>query len=188
MAPNGDLYATDSFRPAIYRLTKKQVEAGTGTPETIVVSPEVNGVGVNPQNPPKNFNVNGIRFTPDGKFIIFDDLNDSALFRMTVPPAGQPAKRQITKLVIEGGSLGDPDGLEFDGKDLLVVDNGGERLLEVELSRDYLRATIVSATTSPLFRTPSAASLTPDGRVLLSQFELFDPNGPPYFVTSIPRP
>lgn len=188
VAPNGDVYATDSFRPAIFRVTAAQVDAGQGTPEQIDLSPEVNGTGINLANPPKPFNANGIRFTPDGKFILFDDLNDSALFRMTVPPVGQPAKREIRKLAIEGGSLGDPDGLEFDGKDLLVVDNGGERLLKVELSKDYLKAKIVSATTSPLFRTPTAAALTPDGRVLVSQAELFDTDGPPYAVTSIPRP
>jgi superoxide dismutase, Cu-Zn family len=183
----GDVYATDSFLPAIYRISGAQVAAGTGTPQTIPTAPEVTTAPVG-TNPPKPFNANGIRFTPDGRYLLFDDLNDAALYRMTVPPANAPAQRQITRVAVTGGSLGDADGLEFDGRTLYVVDNGGERILNLSLSNDWTRATITKATTSPLYRTPTSAALTPDGRLLVSQAELFDTNGPPYAVTSQPRP
>lgn len=193
---SGDVYATDSFRPRIYRITADQVAAGGGTPEIIDLAPEVNyplgtPIGTPFGTSPKPFNANGIEVTPDGEHIVFDDLNDGTLHRMTIPPAGDPAAREISTIEVAGGPLGDPDGLEFnDDGALYVVDNGGERILRVALDDEHLTGTVESATTSPEFHTPTAASLAPDGRLLVSNPELFDPSepGPPYYVTSIPRP
>lgn len=185
---NGDVYVTDSFQPTIYRFTAAQVAAGKGTPEKITISPEVTSLPVG-SNPPKPFNANGLRFTPDNKYLLFDDLNDSALYRMTVPPAGRPAQRQITKVAVSGGSLGDADGLEFNGSTLYVADNGGERILNLALSADYTKATITKATTTPTFRTPTGMALVPNGQLIVANSRLFDPVAPPPFtVVGIPRP
>lgn len=185
---NGDVYVTDSFQPTIYRFTAAQVAAGKGTPEKITISPEV---AVSPvgSNPPKPFNANGIRFTPDNKYILFDDLNDAALYRMTVPPAGKPDQRQITKVAVTGGSLGDADSLEWGGKTLYVADNGGERILNLTLSQDYTTASIVKATTTPTFHTPTGMALAPGNQLLVANSRLFDPvAAPPSTVVGITRP
>lgn len=183
----GDVYFTDSFRPFLYRVTKEQVESGGGEPEAIPLSPEVSYTPVGSSSA-KPFNSNGVRETPDGKHIIFADLNDAKLYRLT--PKDDPASREIREIKISGGTVGDVDGLEFVGRTLYAVDNGGERVLKVKLSPDYLEGRIESATTSPEFHTPTTLSKAPGNRLLVSNAEFFDASeaGPPYFVTSIPRP
>ncbi|MBA2693275.1 MAG: hypothetical protein H0U65_12420 [Rubrobacter sp.] len=76
------------------------------------------------------------------------------------------------------------------GRTLYAVDNGGERVLKIRLSPDYLEGRIESATTSERFHTPTTLSKAPGNRLLVSNAEFFDASeaGPPYFVTSIPRP
>lgn len=193
---NGDVFATDSFRPRIYRIGADRVAAGSGTPQTIDIAPEVNyplgtPLGTPFGTSPKPFNANGIKVTPDGNHIVFGDLNDSTLYRLTLPEDGNLADREIEPIEVEGGALGDVDGLEFaDDHTLYAMDNGGERVLKIALDDEYLSGTLESATTSPRFHTPTSASLAPEGRLLVSNAELFDPTepGPPFFVTSIPRP
>ncbi|HEU5448455.1 MAG TPA: hypothetical protein VFW57_05535, partial [Acidimicrobiia bacterium] len=41
VAPNGDVYVTDSSRPTLFRIKASDVEAGSGTPESIPLGPEV---------------------------------------------------------------------------------------------------------------------------------------------------
>ncbi len=86
--------------------------------------------------------------------------------------------------------LGDVDGIEFVGKrTLYAVDNNRERINEVRLSENYLKAEIVSRTTSREFRTPTDVSPVPGGRLLVNNAEFFASEpGPPFFVTSIERP
>lgn len=185
---DGDVYFTDSFRPFIYRVSGEQVERGGGEPEAIPLAPEVE-YGPVGSGSAKPFNANGIRPTPDNRYIVFDDLNDSKLYRLTPPPEGEPASREIREIAVDG-DLGDADGLEFVGRTLYEVDNGGERINKLRLSGDYLRARIESSTTSPDFHTPTTISFAPGNRLLVSNAEFFDQSepGPPYFVVSIPRP
>lgn len=182
----GCVYVTDSFLPRIYRWTPQQIAAGRGAPDVITTNPEVTTSPLG-SNPPKPFNANGIRPTPDGKYLLFDDLNDAALYRMTIPPVGRPAERTITRVDVQGGSLGDADGLEFVGKQLYLADNGGERILKLATSKDYTTATIESATTSPAFHTPSGIAAIPGDRLLIANSRLFDP-GLPFTAVGIARP
>lgn len=183
----GDAYFTDSFNARIFRVTAAQVAAGTGTPQIIPTAPETTSAPIG-TNSTKPFNNNGIRFTPDGRFIVFDDLNDSALYVMTIPPPSAPTQRQIFRVPITNGNLGDADGLEFNGPFLYVVDNGGERVLKLGVDPSFRGARILSATTSPLYHTPTAAALAPNNQLLVPQSQLFEPVGPPYTVTSQTRP
>lgn len=177
IARTGDVYFTDSFRPFIYRVTEEQVEAGGGVPEAIPLEPEVT------YQP--GFNANGIRTTPNGKYVIFDDTNDGKLYRLD--PNETP--RDIQEIQIRDGRTDNPDGLELRGHTLYVVNNQEELIVEVLLSGDYLEGRVVSNTTSPRFHTPTTVSLA-GGRLLVSNAEFFDQSeaGPPYYVTSIPRP
>lgn len=183
----GDVYFTDSFRPFIYRATEEQVEAGGGVPEAIPLAPEVN-YGPGTRNPASPFNANGIRTTPNGKFVIFDDTNDGKLYRLR--PTDDPGARKIDEIRVRGGRTDNADGLELRGHTLYVVDNQNELIIEVLLSGNYLRGKVRSNTTSPEFHTPTTVSLAPGGRLLVSNAEFNDQSeaGPPYYVTSIPRP
>jgi sugar lactone lactonase YvrE len=175
----GDVYFTDSIRPFIYRVSEDQVEDGGGTPEAIPLTPEVDYEGFP--------NANGIRITPNGKYIIFADSNDGKLYRMV--PAEDPTDREISEIGGVRGQTDNPDGLELRGHTLYVVNNQDELIVEVRLSGDYLGGRVVGNTTTPEFHTPTTASLA-RGRLLVANAEFFDQSepGPPFYVVSIPRP
>jgi sugar lactone lactonase YvrE len=174
----GDVYFTDSIRPFIYRVSEEQVEAGGGTPEAIPLTPEVDYQGFP--------NANGIRVTPDGKYVIFADTNDGKLYRMV--PSEVPTEREISEIGVHG-LTGSPDGLELSGHTLYVVNNQDELIVEVLLSGDYLGGRVVGNTTTPEFHTPTTVSLA-GSRLLVANAEFFDQSepGPPFYVVSIPRP
>ena len=179
ISKNGDVYFTDSIRPFIYRVSEDQVEDGGGTPEAIPLTPEVDYQGFP--------NANGIRITPNGKYIIFADSNDGKLYRMV--PAEDPTDREISEIGGVRGQTDNPDGLELRGHTLYVVNNQDELIVEVRLSGDYLGGRVVGNTTTPEFHTPTTASLA-GGRLLVANAEFFDQAepGPPFYVVSIPRP
>lgn len=189
IAPNGDVYFTDSAvqnptAHVIYRVRAEQVDAGTGNVdanvERIPLAPEVT------YEP--GFNANGIRFTPNGKYILFSDINSNALYRLT--PTENPANREIRRVQVTG-EFDDPDGLEFLNRDTLYAadNNVDEEIIKLRLSNDYLRAEVLSNTTSDEFHTPTAVALAPKGRLLVANAEFFDPEPQtPFFVTSIKRP
>lgn len=188
--------------PSIYRVTEEQVKTGTGAPETIPLAPEVNYAKNTRTN--NELEANGIRFTPGGEFIIFDSLNNGELYRMTPPPPGNPAAREIVTI---GGvtpeQVGNADGLEFlDSNTLYSVDNAvtkeentlfgdesPERIVKLHLSDDYLTARVLDVKKSNKFRTPTSVSKAPRDRLLVNNAEFFDGDGmEPFFVLSIPRP
>lgn len=174
----GDVYFTDSIRPFLYRVTEDQVENGGGAVERIRLTPEVRYQ--------QGFNVNGIRDTASGQYIIIADSNDNALYR--VEPAGNPEDREIRRVRITGRTA-NPDGLELRGHILYVVDNTNELIVKVRLGPEFARGDVKSNTTTPEFHTPTTASIA-RGRLLVSNPEFNDQSEPgaPYFVVSIPRP
>ncbi len=79
IAPDGDAFVTDSFRPVLYRVPAEDVVAGepTGTLDAwldLTGTPIVHQAGFNP---------NGIVATPDGKYLIVVQANTGKLFRCT---------------------------------------------------------------------------------------------------------
>lgn len=203
---NGDVYFTDSINPAIYRVTEQQVKDGTGTPETFVLDDPMDPNDVDYTKGARTLNpleANGIRFTPGGEYIIFNSLNNGELYRLD--PESDPADPAITKITgVTPAELGNQDGLEFLNENILyALDNaveqaenpaGGdespERLLKLRLSNNYTEAEILEETPSEEFRTPTGVSLAPEGRLLITNAELFDTSEPgaPFHVLSIPRP
>jgi hypothetical protein len=57
----GDVFVTDSFRPTLWHVTAEQVRAGAGTPQPLDVS-------AIPDEPPREFNLNGIVATGGRKW------------------------------------------------------------------------------------------------------------------------
>ena len=116
MAPDGNVYVTDSSRPVIYRVDRQMnlsawLDLG-GTPIKY-------GPGVN---------LNGIVVTPDGKFLLAMQLNTGELWRIDL-------KTKAVKKVM--GGLVNGDGLLLDGRTLYVARNKDQVVAKVSLSADY---------------------------------------------------
>ncbi|TCN40777.1 hypothetical protein EV644_10559 [Kribbella orskensis] len=181
----GGAYFTDSFNPVLFKVPIAP-NGQVGTPVAIPLSGPAATVAAFP-------NLNGIDATPDGKVLIVGHSTLGALF--TVDPS-TGASRTIT---VTGGTLtpGTPDGLLLDGKTLWVVENFAERLVELRLDPDLTSGQIVSATTSDLFRVPTAVAEHGDRLALLNaRFDLalpppFGPGAPPgteYDVVQLQKP
>jgi hypothetical protein len=178
VAPNGDVYVTDSSRPILFRIKAATVAAGSGSPESIPLGPEVAyGPG---------FNANGVVVTPDGQHVIFTMTNSGKLYRLT-PGAGEGG-RQIKEIDVDRGPLTNADGLEIDGHALFTVRNREDVLVALTMSEDYSRATVTGERRDPMFKSPTAVSLAPDGRLVVTNAEYFNSDGPPYYVLSVKRP
>lgn len=174
---NGDVYATDSFRPFVWRVRAAAVEAGGGPVEAIPVEPEIRYL--------PGFNLNGIAPTADGRHLVLVQSNTGGLFRLT--PAGDPAERRIREIPVRGGPLTTGDGLVLQGTRLFVIQNGPELVTEVRLRGVAARGAVVNRTTDPTFKTPTTAALARD-RMLVVNSEFNETDGPPYTVSGIARP
>lgn len=171
VSKTGHVYATDSFRPFLYRISPQAVSAGGGNVRAIPLSPEVEYL--------EGFNVNGI--VTYGRSVIIVHSITGELFRVT-PRAG---RRRIVEIPVAGGVLTFGDGLERKDQRLFVVRNGPELVVEVVLEGFARRGRIVDVTGDPTFMTPTTAALA-HGRLLIVNSEFFETNGPPFTVSSIP--
>ncbi|MFC4638172.1 superoxide dismutase family protein [Deinococcus hohokamensis] len=123
MAPDGNVYVTDSLRPVIYRVTPDLKLSAwlnlSGTPIKY-------GPGIN---------LNGIVATPDGRFLLAMQLNTGDIWRIDL------RTRAITRVI---GGLVNGDGLLLDGRTLYVARNKDQVVSKVSLSADYGRGTLVA--------------------------------------------
>jgi Cu-Zn family superoxide dismutase len=138
---DGDVFATDSSKPFIYKIDAASVKAGSGPVVAINVAPEI-------QVDPDAFNLNGIVAKGDDSVIVIQS-NTGKLFRITLggdrrdddhgdhhgdgrrahaaqaPPPAPAVERTIKEIPVEGGSLKGGDGILFDRGRLLVVQGEG---------------------------------------------------------------
>ena len=208
----GDVYATDSKRPAIYHLTAEEIAAGTSAPkpidpaDVISTSPEI------PFNAsPTAFNLNGIVVEDDrgddpgrhrgdrhrhhghrraDKLIVVDS-DTGQLFRVKVGKDGNAA-RKIRELVVEGGPFNGGDGLLIDRGQLLVVqgsnpDDGFPNGVVdfIDLRHGGRDARLADQRTDASFQRPSTIAAARD-RYLVVNAD-FATNTPPFTVTALPR-
>lgn len=177
----GDVVATDSFRPFLFRVRAEQVAAGGGEPEAIPVEPEI---GFEP-----GFNLNGIAVSGDGRRLIVVQANTGELFRVTLADGGG---REIEEIDVEGGPLFAGDGLLRDRGRLVVVQNGPDDfpagvLTFVKLHRGGLSGEVVERRTDPTFQSTSTAARAEDlFLVVNSEFGAGD-GAPPFTVSGVPR-
>jgi hypothetical protein len=132
---DGDVFATDSSKPFVYKIDAASVKAGAGPVQAINVAPEITV-------DPNAFNLNGIVARGDDDLIVVQS-NTGKLFRITLGgddnrkdddhgderkarSAQAPAvERTIKEIPVEGGSLQGGDGLLKDRGRLLVVQGEG---------------------------------------------------------------
>ena len=174
----GNVFATDSTKSTIFKVTAAQVAAGTGTPQAIDVSS-----GITSDTTPGVFNLNGIVVKHHDELIVVQS-NTGQLFRITFPsddndrgdhdrraPAAQaPSAPKVEAIDLRGATVKGGDGLLVDRGRLLVVRgsngatppaagqpaNGSNGLIDVvKLSRHDTRGRVGTPVFDASFAGPS---------------------------------
>lgn len=117
----------------------------------------------------KEFNLNGIQATADGKTLIVGHTGNAQLY--TVDPATG------TSALIDGISVPDVDGIVLDGHRLWAVQNFSNKITRFKLSADLSSGELVKVITSDLFQIPATAALF--GDLLAAVNAKFDTGLPP---------
>jgi sugar lactone lactonase YvrE len=173
IAPDGDVYATDSRRGRLFHISARA--AAKRTSRTTRLRPFLD-VG----DTPIGMYCNGI-VTAGDRYLLVVGLASGVLGRVD----------RTTKRVrqVQGVSLPAGDGLARTGRTLYGV-NSGSRVTQLKLSRDWLRGSTVRQITSPSFRLPTTVQVA--GKRLLVVNSQFDKRGLtpelPFTVSAVPRP
>jgi Cu-Zn family superoxide dismutase len=183
----GDVYATDSARPAIYHLSAAEIAAGTPAPkpigpsDVITTSPEIPFTA-------GAFNLNGIVSRDSGRRdeLIVVNSNTGQLFRITV---GSDARR-IEELQVTGGPFPSGDGLLIDRGRLIVVQNSADGFPNgvvdfVALRRDARKGILEERRADPSFQGPSTIARARDEYLVVNPD--FATSTPPFTVTALAR-
>jgi sugar lactone lactonase YvrE len=180
VAPNGDVYATDSLSPSLYRIAAADVEAGGD------LTPFVDFTGtVYEYGPPGSFNANGIAITDDGAYAIMVNPSNGRLFRVDL------ASGDVAEIAINGESVTFGDGILLDGSILYVVRNQLAQIVRLELDAAIETATTLDAFTDPSLMFPTTIAQV-DGQLLVvnAQFDKRETGDPvlPFTVSLIDIP
>ncbi len=170
---DGDAYVTDSRRPHIYRVTREQVNAGTG--DTVPLTPWIDNY---PEFDPAAFNANGI-VSRGADELIYVQSGAGKLWRIDV------SSKAITNIPMsEPVNAG--DGLVRHGNRLYVVRNSLERIAIVSLKSGKL----LSSFTSERFKFPTTAAKQGNRLLVVnSQFDKRMSGNPelPFTVSAVRR-
>lgn len=179
IAPNGDAYVTDSFRPVLYRIPAAQLAHTVAGRQRL---PVFRTFARTPLNYQPGFNVNGIVATSDGRFVIVGQSNTGKLYRVRLQD------KLVTSVDLGGARLTGNDGLVLlESRVLYVVRNSVEKIAEVRLSASYGGGRVVSVTGDRDFQTPTTAAVAGD-RLLVVNSQFNGPGEPPFTLSSIPLP
>jgi sugar lactone lactonase YvrE len=178
VAPDGDVYITDSFRAVIYRIPAAEVNApATGVHRTLQVAYQL------PDYVAGTSNGNGITTTPDGRSLIIGYWYSGALYKLTL------ATGEITK--IDAPALTSADGIFRLGDTLYIDRSVNDEFATVQLSDNDTRGTVVSERTFPGIDTPTGITVS-GNRLLVTNSQMNnylygDPLQSPVFtVESLP--
>ena len=158
VAAGGDVYATDSLRPVIYRvpassLTRASLD--TSPPEVFL---DLTGT---PVSYGPGTNLNGIALTRGDGALLVVQSNTGALYRVDL------ASKRVSEVPVDGGRrLQGGDGLLLRGRDLYVVRNERERLVKVSLAPDLASGRVVETVRDRGFAYPTTLA-SAGGRLLV---------------------
>ena len=180
--PSGDVFATDSMRPILWRLSAATLDAGGGA--TVNAEPwlDFTGTALVYQ---AGFNVNGIASSANGQHLLLVQSNTGKLFRVTV------ATKEVVEIDLAGATVTAGDGLVLLGTTVWVVRNSFGVVERVELDDSLTSGAIVRSYSNPGFGFPTTADIS-RGRMLVvnSQFDRRPSDNPilPFTVSSVPIP
>ena len=112
ISPRGDVYVTDSLRPALYRIAAD--ERRTTAVETLPTFLDFTGTALTYAT---GFNVNGIVISPDGRYAVVAQSNTATLYRVGL------RDRSVTPVA---GVTVAGDGLVLTGRTLYAVERQGD--------------------------------------------------------------
>lgn len=173
IAPNGDVYATDSMRGVLFRISARAASKRTGRTTRLKPFVDVN------DTPIGSF-CNGI-VAAGSRYLLVVGLGTGMLGRIDLQT------RQVR--AVRGVALPAGDGLARAGRTLYGV-NSTSRVTEVKLSRDWLRGTVVRQITSPRFHLPTTVQVA-GNRLLVVNSQFNQRNGTPtlpFTVSAVRRP
>ena len=180
--PSGDVFATDSVRPILWRLSAEALEAGGGA--TVAAEPWLDFTGTALMYQP-GFNVNGIAASANGEYLVLVQSNTGKLFRVTV------ATKEVVEIDLGGATVMAGDGLVLRGSTLWVVRNSAGVIERVQLRENLTAGTILRSYSDASFGFPTTADIL-RGRMLVvnSQFDKRPTMTQvlPFTVSSIPIP
>ena len=165
-------YFTDSFAPVLH-LIPFGPDGALGSATTLTVTGPA--AFIDPTFP----NLNGIEATGDGSTLI---VNHTSLGKLFTVDSATGESAEITVAGLLPGTL---DGLLLAGRELWVVENFANRLVQVTLAPDLATGTITSVIESPSFRVPTTVARFGDRLALVNaRFDLglpppFGPGAPP---------
>jgi sugar lactone lactonase YvrE len=170
----GDVYVTDSFRPTLWHVTRKQVKAGSGTPQALDVSAiPYEGGGA--------FNVNGI-VAKSARTLVVVDSNSGKLFRIKL---GRDGASIDSIAEIQGATVPGGDGMLLDNGRLVVVQGNPARLSFLKLRKSARRARLERTQTSDKLHGPSTVDRA--RKLYLVVNADFGKSAKPFTVVGLPR-
>jgi Cu-Zn family superoxide dismutase len=145
VAPNGDVYVTDSNRPVLFRVPDggDEVEAWLdldGTPIPF-------GEGIN---------LNGIVVSEDGESLIVVHMASGTLYRIDI------ASRDVDPIDLGGATVEAGDGMVLERTTLYIVQNGPDQVSVVELAGDLARGEIAGVLEDERLTDAATAALVGD--------------------------
>jgi Cu-Zn family superoxide dismutase len=189
---DGDVYATDSFRPVLYHLPAAEIAAGT--PAAKPIDP-ADVIQTSPEIPfdatPNTFNLNGIVVRhghgAHGDELIVVHSPSGRLFRVKVR---EDNERKIRELDVKGGPFPGGDGLLIDRGRLLVVQGRADGFPNgvvdiVKLRHDARKGRLDDQRTDASFQGPSTIARARDQYLVVNPD--FATSTPPFTVTGLPR-
>ena len=158
VAPDGDVYITDSFRAVVYRIPAAETDApATGVHRTLQVAYRL------PDYESGTSNGNGIVAAPDGKSLIIGYWHSGALYRLTL------ATGEVRK--IDAPPLTSADGIVRRGNTLYIARSVDNEIATVRLSGNDTRATVVSERTYPGADTTTGVAIS-GNRLLVTNSQM----------------
>jgi Cu-Zn family superoxide dismutase len=132
VAPNGDVYITDSTTPTLWRIPA----AALAGPTRAAIEPwlDLRGTAFRYVT---GINANGIALTPDGTALLVVQSAAGKLFRIGL------ADRTVTPVPVRGSIVGG-DGLLLVGRDLYVARNRAGVVVRVRMSADFTSGRITA--------------------------------------------
>jgi Cu-Zn family superoxide dismutase len=187
----GEVYATDSFRQAIYHLPAEEIAAGTPAPKPIDPADVISTAPEIPFDATAGtFNLNGIVVGHGGRFdeLIVVDTATGGLFRVLVGDDDQ--QRRIREIKVKGGLFPGGDGLLIDRGRLLVVQGGTAAFPKgvvnfVKLRHDDRNGRLEDQRTDDSFQGPSTIARARDRYLVVNPD--FATSTPPFTVTGLSR-
>lgn len=180
IAPNGDVFATDSLNPALYRIAAVDLETGGDLTAFVQFGGTVFEYGE-----PGTFNANGLAITDDGAFAVVVNPSNGRLFRIALQGG------EVVEVLIDGESVTFGDGVLIDGQILYVVRNQLGLIVRLELDAAIENATALDAFTDLALMFPTTIARAGEQLLVVNaQFDRRESGDPvlPFTVALIDIP